>query len=472
MLQPTLQQAMALHQRGNLKQAEQLYRRFLQQQPGQPQATHYLGLCLFQSGQREAGYKLARKGLTARPGDPEMLGNLAQMQRMAGDLAGMEESYRALLAVQPTHPQALFSLAEMLHNRRDFKEALDLLHRLQQAHPQDLSVQMAMGSTLVSAGRPEDALAVLQAAAADPGLRAQAQHNISTALADLGRVEEAEQACDLALDADPGLAVAAWQKGLCRYDLMDFAGAEACFRQALEIDPALGLARVYLAVLLSEQGQEEQARQEAAQAPHLEAVWQAQCYRRQQEDRQGQSIPGTGFKTALLKRSYDASEPVEGLVLEFGVYTGRSLRQIAGWHAGPVFGFDSFEGLPGHWFDDVGLDDYSTSGVRPKVPDHVTLIDGWFDDSLPGFVQAQSGPVKFMNIDCDLYSSTRTIFEHLGDRLQVGSILVFDEYFGYKTWEEHEYKAFQELVAQRGLSYEYLALCPFTRQAAVRITGL
>jgi tetratricopeptide (TPR) repeat protein len=469
--QQQLQQALTAHRRGQLAQAEQLYRRLLRQRPGFPPANHYLGLCLFQTGRRDEGLKLVRAALAAQPNDLEMLGNLAQMQKTLGDLAGAEASYGALLEAQPDHQGALFHLSELLNNRQAFAAALTLLARLEAILPDDPGVKLAIGASLLNAGRPEEALRPLAVAAANAGLRAQAEHNRATALADLGRVDQAEAACDLALRANPSFAAAAWQKGLCRYDQGDVEGAQAAFTQALAANPQLDLARVYLAVLLSEQRQDRAARQQADLAKHFQATWRAQLYRRKMEQRQGAAIAASGFKTALLKRSYQASAPVDGLVLEFGVYTGRSLSHLANWHQGPIHGFDSFQGLPQQWVGQAGRKDYSTDGHRPQVPDHVTLVAGWFEDSLPGFARAQAGPIKFANIDCDLYSSTKCVFDHLGDRLVPGSVLVFDEYFGYDGWEEHEYKAFQELVARRGLSYDYLALCPFTRQAAVRITG-
>ena len=39
--------------------------------------------------------------------------------------------------------------------------------------------------------------------------------------------------------------------------------------------------------------------------------------------------------------------PKDGLVLEFGIAGGETIRQIAAQRAGKVYGFDSFEGLPG-----------------------------------------------------------------------------------------------------------------------------
>jgi len=78
------------------------------------------------------------------------------------------------------------------------------------------------------------------------------------------------------------------------------------------------------------------------------------------------------------------------------------------------------------------------------------------------------GDAALVHIDCDLYSSTRTVFEHIGDRIVSGTILVFDEYFNYVNWRAHEHKAFQELVRERALRYRYLAFS--TQQVAVAIT--
>jgi hypothetical protein len=101
----------------------------------------------------------------------------------------------------------------------------------------------------------------------------------------------------------------------------------------------------------------------------------------------------------------------------------------------------------------------------------VKLIKGWFDATLPAFAAAHVGPAALLHVDCDLYSSTRCIFANLGSRVVPGSILVFDEYFDYPGWQDHEFRAFAELVAEAGLSYEYLAYNRLHEQVAVRVTA-
>ena len=96
----------------------------------------------------------------------------------------------------------------------------------------------------------------------------------------------------------------------------------------------------------------------------------------------------------------------EGLVLEFGVRFGNSIRALAVQAGQQVHGFDSFEGLPEAWGSNPrGV--YSTGGRLPEVPGNVQLHVGWFEDSLPQFCADHREPVRFMNVDCDIYSSTR-----------------------------------------------------------------
>jgi hypothetical protein len=163
---------------------------------------------------------------------------------------------------------------------------------------------------------------------------------------------------------------------------------------------------------------------------------------------------------------------IEGHYLEFGVFTGGTIRFIAPRIGGRVIhGFDSFEGLPEAWSGfSLGRRAFDVGGRLPRVPANVRLHRGWFDDTLPQWVTANPGPVAFIHIDCDLYSSTQTILTLLADRCVAGTIILFDEYFNYPNWEVHEYKAFQEFVTKYAVKYRYLAFA--RQQVAVRIESI
>ncbi len=162
---------------------------------------------------------------------------------------------------------------------------------------------------------------------------------------------------------------------------------------------------------------------------------------------------------------------VEGLYLEFGVRSGGTINHIARRRPNhTVHGFDSFEGLPEAWSGsplDAGA--FSGEGM-PRVERNVALHVGWFDDTLPAFLDQHDGPVAFVHIDSDLYSSAKTILDNLAPRVGPGTIIVFNEYFNYPNWKQHEYRAFQEFCAANRVGYRYL--CWAMYEVAVEITSI
>ena len=163
-----------------------------------------------------------------------------------------------------------------------------------------------------------------------------------------------------------------------------------------------------------------------------------------------------------------AAAPQDGLALEFGVATGSTLRLIAEARpSGGVFGFDSFAGLPEDWR--LGYDAGEFAQEPPEV-EGAELVVGLFADTLPGFLDSHPGPVAFVHVDCDLYSSTTTVLEHLAPRFVEGTVVLFDEYFNFPGWQEHEHRAWQEHVARTGLGFEYAGLTMDDEQVWVRVT--
>jgi predicted O-methyltransferase YrrM len=185
-----------------------------------------------------------------------------------------------------------------------------------------------------------------------------------------------------------------------------------------------------------------------------------------------------GFDTQKEVLSHALDETtVAGHYLEFGVFTGGTIRYMAkelrnaGKRDVILHGFDSFEGLPEAWSGfNLGRSAFSVGGRLPRVPDSVRLHKGWFSTTIPAWREQISGPIAFIHIDCDLYSSTVDILEGLRERLQPGTIIVFDEYFNYPNWERHEFKAWKEFVTRHGVTYEYLAFA--RQQVALRVLSI
>ncbi|MEF3281016.1 MAG: TylF/MycF family methyltransferase [Elusimicrobiota bacterium] len=158
-----------------------------------------------------------------------------------------------------------------------------------------------------------------------------------------------------------------------------------------------------------------------------------------------------------------------GIVLEFGVYKGDTLNYIAKKLSKyDVYGFDSFEGLPEFWRDGFPKEAFALNNL-PQVEKNVKLIKGLFEETLPLFVQKEKRKIAYLHIDCDVYSSTKTVFNFLKNQIVSGTVIVFDEYFNYPGWEDHEYKAFQEFIKETGKKYKYLTYNSLHEQVALII---
>ena len=143
------------------------------------------------------------------------------------------------------------------------------------------------------------------------------------------------------------------------------------------------------------------------------------------------------------------------LWLEFGVWTGSTIALIARFRERyhgqrpsgqpAVFGFDSFQGLPEDWRvmrlhnrtgvrngSNFAKGSFALRNAKPprlhNVPaGAVEWIVGWFNETLPPFLAAHDGNVSFLHIDCDLYSSTKSVLQalnaHSSPRLHAGAVI-------------------------------------------------
>lgn len=147
----------------------------------------------------------------------------------------------------------------------------------------------------------------------------------------------------------------------------------------------------------------------------------------------------------------------DGLWLEFGVFEGSSIREIASSSHRPVVGFDSFEGLPRGWGFGHRPGKFSTRGRLPDVGPSVDLVPGWFEETLPPYLTRQpTRRVSFVHVDCDLYSSARTVLRALQSRCEEGTVVVFDEFAGLLP--DDEARAFRELLHETGFTSDLLGI--------------
>jgi hypothetical protein len=148
----------------------------------------------------------------------------------------------------------------------------------------------------------------------------------------------------------------------------------------------------------------------------------------------------------------------DGLIAEFGVWRGESINYFASKLPNrTIFGFDSFEGLHEDWKGNkLVAGAFDLGGDLPQVEKNVHLIKGWFHQTLPNFlIQNPNTPFSLVHIDSDTYEAARTIFDIAEERFVSGTVVIFDDYFGYRGWKNGEHKAWLEFCKKKNFSYKY-----------------
>jgi hypothetical protein len=163
-------------------------------------------------------------------------------------------------------------------------------------------------------------------------------------------------------------------------------------------------------------------------------------------------------------------------VLEFGVGSGHTMRQCVGTLKTRfpdkkfiIKGFDWFQGLPEAWVSTkhpevvaAGKGAFTQNGNAPDI-EGVEYYIGLFDDTLPEYVKTEAESIALLHIDCDLYSSTKTVFKHLHPYIVKDTIIAFDEwcYLHNEKYDDHEAKAFFEYVEEHNVKYDFIDFkCP------------
>lgn len=421
-------------------------------------------------GRLQQAETLYRQVLLLKPGLADAHNNLGNLLRQRGNLGGAVASYREALRRQPEYPEALSNLGLALHEQGKLAEAIETHRKAIRLAPGDAVAHDNLGLALQAQGRLAEAAACHRTAIRLAPGRPGAHSNLGLALHDQGNLREAAACYRKAIALDAKFADAYYNLHAALLDEDNLGAATENMKQAVALAPGRANFRFFLGVLLDCAGDvraAEQLRAAEAGGELYRAGTDAWRYFKGASRAFPPRLTGSRARTFAL--GFDAA-PREGLVLEFGVGFGASIRQIAALAGGEVHGFDSFQGLPEAWHEEPA-GSYSTGGVQPEVPANVRLHAGWFEQTLPAFLEGNPGPVRFANVDCDLYSSTRTVLRLLRPRLVPGTVLVFDEFIGNQRWREDEFRAFQEAAAENGWKYEYICLSFFTKQAAVRLNG-
>ncbi|GEM_PF-3130489 len=236
--------------------------------PNDTAALSLLARVSFELGDGERGVELLEQVVSLDPEDAASQTALGLAYLQLGEFG---ESYRALMAAVASDPErasAHVGLGRLLGMVGDleaaalaYRTALDLT-----GDQADTSLHVSMGHVLRDLDRPEEALASYLRARAnapnDPWIAA----NLASTFFDLGRLDEARDAIELALSQLSGdgldMALVHLNHGLIMEALGDPEAGLESLRSAVLAEPALGRAQRALAKMLLDLGRDQEAREQ------------------------------------------------------------------------------------------------------------------------------------------------------------------------------------------------------------------
>ena len=316
-IQQALQQGVAAHKKGQVEEAERLYKAILNSQPAQPDANHNLGVLLVSINKTDAALPLfkvavetnskvdqfwlsyidalikAKQGENAKQvleqaknqgvaeykldilktqlNSLNTTGNVYSANPPQKLLSRLLEHYQSgrlgdaeILALSitrdfPNHNFSWMILAAVFKAIGRNTEALNANQTAVELSPQDAEAHSNLGVTLQELGRLNEAEVSLRQAIVLRPNYPEAHNNLGNALKEQGRLDEAEASYRQAIVLKPGYANAHSNLGATLQDLSKLDEAEASYIQAIALRPNYAEAYSNLGVTLQELGRLEEA---------------------------------------------------------------------------------------------------------------------------------------------------------------------------------------------------------------------
>jgi protein O-GlcNAc transferase len=205
-LQSRFKEGIALHQSGQLAQAQAIYESILQSEPGHADALHYLGVIALQSGDSHRAAALIGQAIAVNPSNYGYYMNHGSAFKQVGELEAALSSFDKAIALRPEIADAHVMRGNTLQDLQQFDAALASFDTALSIAPNDSMVCYNRGNALMQLGRHDSAIASFDQAIAIEPQFAEAWINRGLALQTLVQLDAALASFDKAIAIKPQIA--------------------------------------------------------------------------------------------------------------------------------------------------------------------------------------------------------------------------------------------------------------------------
>jgi tetratricopeptide (TPR) repeat protein len=231
-----LQNAIDLHQRGRLVEAERIYRNILKASRNHFDAQHLLGILKHEQGRNAEALGLIGGALKKKPNEAAALANYGVVCNALKRFDEALACYDKAVALKPDFAEAFYNRGNALRELKRFDEALASFDKAVALKPH-YDAFNNRGNALRELKRFDEALTSYDKAVALKPDYADAFYNRGNALRELKRFDEALTSYDKAVALKPDFAEAFCNRGFALGKLKRFDEALASYDKALAIKP-------------------------------------------------------------------------------------------------------------------------------------------------------------------------------------------------------------------------------------------
>jgi len=148
-----IQQAIELHRKGRLAEAEAIYLRLLRTRPDDVDALHYLGVLRMNQNRIEPAIELVQRSLKLAPRNFHAWNNLGNLLISMNDEDGAEKAYSNATNIHPQFAEAWYNLGNLFRRKRRPDDALASYRRVIDSNPRFALAYESLALLLYRMGR-------------------------------------------------------------------------------------------------------------------------------------------------------------------------------------------------------------------------------------------------------------------------------------------------------------------------------
>ena len=214
-----LQQGLTHHQKGQLKEAQKIYKQILKNDPRNFEALQLNGTLNLQQKKYKTALKFFNLALKINPRVPYVNYNLGNVLHNLERFDDALQSYDRAIQLKPDYAEAFYNRGVVLEHLQRFDEALQSIDRAIQLKPNYAEPFNNRGNALIGLKRFDEALQSIDRAIQLKPDFAEAFSNLGILLEYLQRFDDALQSYDRAIQLKPNYAEAYFNQSIIKLRL-------------------------------------------------------------------------------------------------------------------------------------------------------------------------------------------------------------------------------------------------------------